>query len=290
MAAPTLAIEQYQFGDNGILLNGPTGVPFVDVEKIQGLDSTPIRLTTRDRVNKHGSWIDARYETIRTVVCDATAYTDPNNYEAYMDLLKSNYAPTDLPVPFYWQTDNGPRVLYCKSQGLRYTKDNQRGSGIQPFQFILLAGDPLVYSPGVISSGPIYLGSVTTAGRGYPKGYPFGYGPAASVSSGSITLGGNRSTPGLYVITGPIINPGIINDTLGLKWSFGLNLNAGEYLYIDTAATTVRFGSTTGQSRRRYMTGPWWDLQTGQNNFRLTGSGGTPNVTNLTITAQSAWR
>lgn len=288
---PVLTAEQYQFGDNGILLNGPSTYPFTDVDKIQGLDSTPIRLTTRDRVNKHGSWIDARYETIRTVVIDCTSYTDPNYHDVYMDQLKANFGPSDLPVPFYFTTDNGNRVLYCKSQGLRYTKDSDRGFGKQAWQVILLAGDPRVYTPGIVTSGPIYLGSSVTGGRGYPKGYPFGYGAAAAISAGTITVSGNRGTPAQYIITGPIINPGIANDTLGMIWQFaGLSLGAGETLYIDSAATTVRRNSATGPSNRKYMGGMWWDLQNGQNNFRLLGSGGTAGVTNLVINAQSAWR
>jgi hypothetical protein len=289
MAAPSLAVEQYQFTDNGILLNSDPTLPFVDITGVQGLDNAPTRTSTKDHEGTDGGWVDSKYETLRTVVIDAIAYAVPTALDAFLDQLAANFAPTDSAQPFYWMSDNGPRVVYGKSQGLKWNKSNSRGWGTQTIQFTLICGDPRKYGTSVVSSNPIYLGSAATGGRGYNKSYTFGYGAAATQSAGSITPGGNRETPGLYVITGPIINPGIVNDTLGLAWTFQTSLNATETLNIDPRVRTVRFGSG-GPSRRNAMRGPWWLLLSGQNNFRLLGSGGTAGVTNLTITAQPAWR
>lgn len=287
---PTLtAVEQYQYTDTGIVLNSDATLPFVDVTNVQGLDSAPTRQTVKDHEGTDGGFVDSKYETLRTVVLEATAYTDPSAFEYYMDQLKGNYAPSAVDLPFYFQTDNGQRVVYGKSQGLKYSKTNERGYGKQPFNFTILCPDPRIYSSSIISSGPIYLGSATVQGRGYPKAYTFGYGIAATQSSGSITPGGNRDTPGWYVITGPIVNPTIVNDTTGQQWTFNITLADGEYLWIKPRVKTVRLGEN-GPSRRNTLRGPWWFLQQGQNNFRLLGSGGTAGVTNLTVYAQPAWR
>lgn len=287
---PTLtAVEQYQFTDTGIILNSDAALPFVDVKEVAGIDSAPVRATTKDHEGTDGGFIESQYETFRTVVLSGDAYADPTALDVYMDSLKANFAPSRGALPFYWESDNGSRVVYGKSQGLKFSKTNQRSYGLQPFNVTILCSDPRIYSPSVVSSDPVYLGSVVTQGRGYLKSYPFGYGSAATQSAGSITPGGNRDTPGWYVITGPIINPTIVNDTLGMQWTFTISLAAGEELWIRPRVKTVRLGDT-GPSRRNTLRGPWWFLLPGQNNFRLLGSGGTVGITNLEIFAQPAWR
>lgn len=286
---PTLLIEQYQFRDDGIILNSDSQVPFVDVTQLQGLDSAPTRPTVKDHEGTDGGFVESKYETIRTVVLDGIAYAAPTAFEAFLDQLKANFEPNDLPQPLYFQTDNGQRVVYGKSQGMKYSKTNQRSIGVQPFNVTFLCSDPRIYTPTVISSGPIYLGSVVTGGRGFPQGFPYGYGSAATQSSGSIAPGGNRETPGWYVIAGPIVNPSIVNDTLGKQWTFTISLATGEELWIRPRTKTVRLGDA-GPSRRSTLRGPWWFLKPGTNNFRLLGSGGTIGVTSLTVYAQPAWR
>jgi hypothetical protein len=206
-----------------------------------------------------------------------------------MDRLKENFGSDDTIYPFYFQTDAGQRAVFGKSQGLKYQKTNERNYGVQQFSVTLLCPDPRIYSPDTATSGPIYLGSATIAGRGYPKGYPFGYGIAATQSAGVITPGGNRDTPGWMVVTGPIINPVIVNDTTGQQEVFTTSLAALETLWINPRVRTVRLGQG-GPSRRNTMRGPWWFLKKGQNSFRLLGSGGTVGVTKLEIFARPAWR
>jgi hypothetical protein len=286
---PTLLVEQYQFRDDGIVLNSDAVLPFVDVTKVAGLDSAPTRQTVKDHEGTDGGFIESQYETFRTVVLEGTAYTSPTAFDAYMDALKANFEPNTTDQPFYFQTDAGQRAVYGKSQGLKYEKSNARSRGEQEFNVTILCPDPRVYTAGVISSGPIYLGSGASTGYGFPYGFPYGFGGAVTQSAGSITPGGNRETPGWYVITGPIASPSIINDTLGKQWTFSTSLAAGEQLWIKPRVKTVRLGET-GPSRRNTLRGPWWFLKSTQNSFRLLGTGGTAGVTNLEVFAQPAWR
>jgi hypothetical protein len=290
MTAPVLDVERYQFRDDGVVINADPTMPFVDLITVQGLDATPLRLTTKDHEGTDGGFVESLNETLRTVVLDCDAYADPSAMDTYMDILKENFEPSASPEPLYWMSDNGPRVVFGKSQGLNYTKTKERSWGHQKFNVTILCPDPRIYSPTIISSGPIYTGGVAAGGRGYPKSYPFGYGTTtASEGAGSITAGGNRDTPGWYVITGPIINPIVTNDTLGLQWKFTIALTAGQELWINPRSKTVRLGEF-GPSRRNTLRGPWWLLRKGTNQFRLAGSGGTPGVTNLTVYARPAWR
>lgn len=286
---PTLLVEEYQYRDDGIVLNTDAVVPFVDLTSIEGLDNAPTRQTTKDHEGTDGGWVESQHETLRTVVFKGIAYAAPNAFDVYLDRLKENFAPVIEPEPLYFCTDAGDRVVYGKSQGLNYAKTNERSYGKQQFNVTVLCGDSRIYSPGIVSSGKIFLGSAVVGGRGYNKAYSFGYGGAATQSSGSITPGGNRDTPGWYVITGPIINPVVVNDTTGQQWQFTIALGTGEALWISPRVKTVRIGEH-GASRRNTMRGLWWFLGKGQNNFRLLGSGGTVDVTNLEVFARPAWR
>lgn len=286
MVAPVLNIEEYQFKDDGIVLNTDAVVPFVDVVSIQGLDSGALRTTTKDHEGTDGGFVDAKYETLRTVVIQGVAYTDPTQFEVFMEELKKNYGPSDTAEPFYFMTDNGPRVVYGKSLGVKYAKTNQRSYGVQPFNVTILCEDPRVYIAET-EMATIRAGGFV-GGFSFPFAFPFSFGPTVAPSSGTLVLLGNREVPGSYVLNGPITNPTVLNETLGLSWNFSLALSAGEFLIINPRLKTVRYNG--GPSRRSSMKGRWWMLQPGPNDFRLVGDGADENVTSLVIDAKPARR
>lgn len=283
----TLSVEQYQFGDTGIVLNSSPSIPFVDIEQVSGLDNGDVRSSTKDHEGADGGFVDSAYQTLRTVVLEGTIYANPNAFEAYMESLKANFAPTFLPVPLYFQTDAGPRVVYGKSQGLRYVKTNARNYGKQPFSVTILCEDSRIYDS-TTQTVTVYTNTIVTEGRGYNKGYPFGYGAAIEPNSGTLILPGSRTSPGQYMLYGPVVNPIVINDTLGLEWDFFIALSKDDYLIIDPAYKTVRLNG--GQSRRSSMVGRWWQLQPGTNDFRLFGTDTVTGVTRLVVNALPSWR
>lgn len=286
MAAPTLNVEEYQYRDDGIPLNTTAAIPFVDVISVKGLDAAEVRETVKDHEGTDGGFVDATNETLRTVVLECEAYTDPAAFETYMESLKANFEPSAISLPFYIMTDAGMRVVYGKSTGVKYTKTNSRSYGRQPFNVTVLCEDPRVYIAG-FASVEINAGGVI-GGRGYNKGYPFGYGPVVKPSSGSLVLAGSRSVPGTYTLYGPAITPTIINDTYGLQWTYNLALSADDYLTINPRLKTVRLNG--GPSRRSSMTGKWWSLRVGTNDFRLQATGVVEGKTKLVITTEPARR
>lgn len=287
MATPVLNVEEYQYGDDGIALNTTATLPFVDIEEVQGLDSGNLRTQVKDHEGTDGGFVDSYYETLRTVIIKGTIYADPANFESYLDTLKANYEPTQISVPFYFRTDAGMRVVYGKSQGLKYVKTNQRSYGKQPFNVTILCEDPRVYEAD-FATITVNIGSAV-GGYGYNKGYPYGYGAVVTPNSGSLFLGGSREVPGTYTIYGPTTNPAVINDTLGLRWDFNISLSAADYLVINPRLKTVRLNG--GASRRSSMKGKWWMLQPNKSNdFRLMDTGGTPGVTKLVVTTQPSRR
>lgn len=290
MAAPTLNLEEYQFGDAGVLLNGTTDLPFFDVTSVQGLDSAPIRTLTVDHEGIDGGYVDSEFESIRTVVLEGTLYASPTNMETYLDSLKANFAPDNVNKPLYFQTDAGQRMVLGKGQGLRYNKDQLRRLGRASAQVQVMCEDPRIYSPSPVS-GSVSLVPGTTFGRSYPKSFPFSYGATVTQGSLVLNLSGNRPSPGVLRIDGAIVNPSIINDTTGSVMSFNLTVDPGSWITIDLSNRSVTLNDS--QSIRSFMllTGRWFMMTPGANSFRLQGEQ-TPStpVAILTATAYSAWR
>lgn len=288
---PTLKTEEYQYGDDGLLLNGDSsGLPFIDIESIEGLDSAPLRSDTHDREGTDGGYVQSVYESIRTINIEGHVYADPRNTENYLDALKNNFAATRVNKPFYIQADNGQKVVWGKSQGFNYTKDSGRRIGVIPFQIQILCEDPRLYTPKIVSRSTTLIAVVTT-GRSYPKTYPLLYGGAVSSNGLSVTLNGNRETPGKLRIDGPVVNPQIIFDTTGSTLSFKLTVPTGSYLEVDLGAKSVLMNGSSSVRGSMTLDGGWFMMQPGANNFRFLGvqSPATPLAT-LTVSAYSAWR
>jgi hypothetical protein len=288
---PTLNVEEYQFSDTGVVLNGDSNsLPFTDVTSVEGLDMAPFRTQQHDREGVDGGYVDAEFETIRTITIEGQVYAAVSSTEDYLDRLKANFAPTRTPQPFYFQTDKGQRVVYGKSAGFSYPKDQNRRLGIFNFQVQILCEDPRIYDPNPITT-TTQLQATPTVGRSFSKSYPFAYGAAVGNSSSQIVMGGNRPTPALLQINGPVVNPTIVNNDTGTTMKFNISLANGEYLLINLGNRSVLKNGTTPARSTMTLIGTWYMLQPGPNNFTFGGTQSPPTpVATLTITAYSAWR
>jgi hypothetical protein len=282
--------EEYQFSNTGVVLNGPAVVPFVDVTEVDGLDSADVRQQTHDRDGFDGGWVDAEFETIRTVTLQGNIYADPFATEAFLDLLLANYAPTKDPVPLFLATDYEQRYVLCKSLGMKFAKTSDRNNGIVPFQVQLLCEDPRKYSLNVITARAS-LQSFDNTGLGFPLAFNFGFGSSSSSNTCNLFLAGNRQSPGQMTIQGPVLNPRIVNDTLGITMEFSLSLAATDQLVVDLGNRSVMLNGTA--NRRYSMTFSsqgWYMFQPGANTLRLEGYQNGIQTPTLTAQAFSAWR
>lgn len=287
---PSLEVEQFQYKDDGLVLNGDPPVPFFDIMSVQGIDSAPVRLQTTEREGIDGGYVDSEFETIRTVVIEGNIYADVFAMETYLDSLKANFAVTNTNYPLYFQTDAGQRMILAKAQGIRYNKDQLRRIGSANAQIQFIAEDPRIYSPTPLS-GSVQLAAEVTTGRGYDKEYEFGYGGIASVSTVWLTMDGNRPTPAVVRIDGPVQNPSVIFDNTGAIITVQTTLNEGDYIEIDLGNKSVLRNGQASLRSVTTITGGWPMLVPGLNTFRFSGIQTPPTpVAELTVTAYSAWR
>ena len=278
----------FRLKDDGILLNPNDQIfPFVDVYRVNGLDSPPFRETERDHEGVDGGFLDAEFEKGRPITIEGTALGDVNLLMPFLEDLKANYQPSRVLLPFYYRAPAiGSRVLFVKPRGVRYDWERALRHGETPIQFQLFAEDPRQYTP-ILETGYVPWAAAPTDGIGFDLGFNFGFGTSASLDSVTIVNSGNRETPAVITINGPVRNPRIVNDTLGLTLRFTIILGASDSLVIDLGSKTVRLNETSNQ-RGTLQSPNWFLIQPGQNFFRYQGDQGTGS--SMKIEYRSAWR
>jgi hypothetical protein len=280
----------FKLGDSGVILNADVGSYFVDIENVKGLDSAPFRTTERDHEGDDGGFMDAEFEKARDIVLDGTIYAPGSTMESYLDSLKENWAPSKTQVPFYFKAPGvNERLLFVKPLGMRYDWSSLRRTGQATVQFGAFAEDPRIYDS-TLQTATLPLGATVFTGFGFNLGFSFGFGGVSSLNDAvEVVVGGNRPTPPVIRINGPIDNPRLISDTAGKEMLFsGLSLLAGEYVDVDMKNKTVKLNGTT--NRRNTLVSPtWFFLEKGSNTLRLRASSSNPAAT-ATVYYRSAWR
>lgn len=278
----------FQLGDDGVVLNTEVGLPFVDIRRVIGLDNAPYRETQRDHEGTDGGFMDAEFEKGRPVSLEGFIYCDSTSIEPYLDDLKENFAPSTTLIPFYLKPNGrDERLLFVKPLGCRYDWEENLRLGIIPVQFNLFAEDPRLYEA-TVQTFQLTQGAVAVTGFGFPFGFPLGFG--ADIVSGvqNLIVTGNRPTPALMIITGPVTTPEIINDSLGKSLKFNITLTAGQTLEVDLQYHTVLLDGSA--NRRGTLSQPdWFFLQKGDNFLRYRADSAIGSST-VTITYRNAWR
>jgi|SRR5262245_20905995 len=284
---PTLTDYQYQLDTTGVLLNSDATLPFVDITKIAGLDSSPFRETIREREGQDGGFIDAEFETGRDLSIEGMVYGIVGNTEPFLDSLKANWGPRTAPVPFYFKLPGvSQRVLFVKPRGTRYDQDTAQRVGCTPIQFLMYAEDPRIYDDNLISI-VIPFGGLATTGFGFNFGFNFTFGTSVPATGGSVLNSGNRPTPALISMTGPVVNPRIINDTAGRTLSFyPMTLGGGDTVVIDLDHRTAVLNGSTNV-RGLMQTPDWFLFPPGNSFIRFGGESGSGT---LTVSYRNAWR
>ncbi len=279
----------YQFSDTGVILNSsanPT-LPFVDISKVSGLDTSEYRVSERVREGADGGFMDSQFENMRAITLEGTIYSPADQAEIFADTLKSNFAPSFSNSPFYFKHPTvGQRVIFAKSLGCRYDVDSLRRVGQTAIQFQLKAEDPTIYGSQIILTGSL---AAASSGRSYPRSYNYGYGIVLG-SAGAVNAFNAGNKPATAIIRlQNVINPVVVNDTVSKKLTFTATINSPDYYDIDLRNRTVILNGTANRRGTVQGTSQWFLLQPGDNLLRLLGSAGTGTPT-MTVTYRPAWR
>lgn len=280
----------FRLGDDGVILNtDSTGFPFVDIDEVRGLDSSPFRETQRDHEGDDGGYIDAEFEKGRDIVLGGMLYSLSGAFESYVDSLKANWAPSTQPMPLYFKAPGvTERFLWVKPLGIRYNWTALRRTGQAEIQFLAFAEDPRIYDILAVTQS-INLGATVFTGFGFPFGFNFGFGGISSVTDEVlVTNTGNRPSPPVFTINGPVTNPRILNDTMNKEMQFNITLASGETLVVNPQNKTVKLNGSV--NRRNTLLAPtWFYLAQGQNSIRYRAES-SDTASYLSIRFRPAWR
>lgn len=280
----------WRLGDTGVILNSDVTATFVDIENVKGYDSAPFRTTERDHEGDDGGFMDAEFEKGRDIVLDGTIYGSADTLESYLDSLKENWAPSRVQIPLYVKAPGvTERVLFGKPLGIKYDWSAARRTSQITVQFGFYAEDPRIYDASLLTAN-LPLGATVFSGFGFNLAFNFGFGGVSSTNDAvQVVNGGNRPTPPVIRINGPIENPILISDTAGKTMTFSpLTLLSGEYIDVDMKNKTVKLNGNT--NRRNTLIAPtWFYLEKGANTLRLRASSSDPTAF-ATVSYRPAWR
>lgn len=277
----------FKLGDDGSVLNSDAALPFVDILRVIGLSSTPYRETERQHEGVDGGFMDAEYEEGRRIILEGTVYADPDSMEEFLDGLKFEFAPVQVPIPLYLiAPGRAERVIFVKPLGARYDWDSRRRIGTADIQFVLFAEDPRQYT-NTLNTVSIPLGSQAANGFGFNLGFDFGFGAPTFPNEDPITVGGNRPTPPVFEINGPVTGPRIVNLDTSQQLIFDIELGVGDVLEVDVANRLV---TLNGISNRRdtLIRDQWFLLSPGTNNIEFRADSGGDS--SMDINYRDSWR
>lgn len=282
MAVPTLLDYEYQFDDDGTLLNSNNAgvaatLPFFDVSKVSGLDSPEFRTTTRSHEGVDGGYIDAEFMEMRTVIVEGTIYADPADPDEIVDTLRYNFRPSTVERPFYFKHPGKPvRVVFGKGLGARYDVEQLRRWGSTNCQCTIVCPTPYIYDAEPVTDVGDLGGF--DSGFGFDLGFDFGFGGAGSNYDGGVEVfnAGNHAAYPVITIYGPIATPGLSESSSGKRVQFDLTLTEFDNLEVDFLRHRVTLNGVISQ-RAKLTTGPrsWWNVPPGTSTIRLSGSQGS---------------
>lgn len=263
-----------------------------DTYGITGFDvgSPGPRAVTDLRPSEHGATDDTRYYGPRIVeVTGRIVAADSEGLWAASDALKASLSLGA------W------RVLRFRRSGLSYDEralvrvdspvDMPLVMGTErylAFGVSLFAADPRLYSD-TLSSSSYDPTDAGTGGLSFPLDFPLDFDVSGSSQLEAVNEG-TISTPPSFVVTGPVVNPIIDNDTTGLSiYTQELELAPGDFITVDVATRTLLLAGTTARPDLiNVALTDWWYLEPGTNLLRLRGSGMSAGATELAVTFRSA--
>lgn len=200
-------------------------------------------------------------------------------------LESAAYSILDEPGILRWRPSDSPGEWRSVNVELYETPDDD-GDLFKKFQIPLIAGFPFIYGETQHISPSTYVNPSGGGGLTFPFTFPLDFADPGSTGTGTFTNAGDNDTWPVFKINGPISDPTLLSNTMGMSIKLtsngGLDLLAGQYCLIDTWEQTVT--DQSGNSMSKYVnwaTSLFFPFKPGPNTVTLNGSGANPVLTNF---------
>jgi hypothetical protein len=284
VTVPSLSTYQLSYLD---LTMGPgTAYGF---NLMEGFDQPDIRNGDLPRARDRGEQGGLDFEGGRDIILTGRVLPDSTSLQHATSALAGVHGAQQAEQPLWFQFPNLP-ILASMVKPRKGTApfDVQNAGNLTTKVLGYHATDPRLYSAPSQST----IGSPSPiVGVTFNIAFNVAFGGGSSVSVLTITNAGNVETRPILVLTGPLTNPTVVNETTG--WSLTFNnpasgsftLNAGDTLTIDTDTRSVLYvasGTTAGANRSNWIVpGSIWPndvapidgLSPGANQIEFSSSG-----------------
>lgn len=255
-------------GNNDVAKADPDWVGYLDPDNGVTI-SRQIRATSEDLVENDGAEHGDSWHGAASIVM--AGILDPNSAPATRDALRRKLRAATLALRADAKVAYTPPNAALRQWWVRRAQDPTFGSR-QPTTFQLQFVSERPYALGDESSQIIVPGSAAgEQGFSSPISSPLSS-PLNVAGQAFIYNGGELDTWPRFRIMGPITNPRILSNTLGLELRFLVALGAGEFLDVfpPTPHSRVLFGGVTSMYRAvDRAASRWWKLLPGNNDVRL---------------------
>lgn len=261
MAVPVLNTYQYQYMETGVLLNGSTSLPFIDVKKVSGLDMPEIDVISMEYDSQHGGYVESKYVGMRTIVIDGLLYASPETADVTIDALITNFIPDGSDYPFFFKGAGiAQRYILCKPVGFNHDVDSLRSYGACAVQFQLKAGDVRKY----VDNADVTMVNNTNVN--------------------APNLGNINSYP-IFTITGAMTAISLTNNTTAKTLTLTTTRIAGDVVVVDFYNKSITINGVRNSS---VATGTWWDIAKNSTpTIKYVVTGGPP--TSVVVKTKQAW-
>src|ERR1017187_4522931 len=253
-AVPSLST--YQLSYLGLTMGPSTAYGF---KMMEGFDQPVIRSADVARPREGGELAGLDLSSGRELILTGLVQSDGTSVQHAMSALATTLLPTFNEAPMWFQFPNLPLLASMvrprKGTGPLDVTTGAVNNKVLGFH----ATDPRLYAaPSQVSGGlPAPLG-----GMHFNATFNLSFGGGSSVTVLSCPNAGNVDTRPVLVITGPVTNPIVTNQTTGWALSFtnpfqsSFTLNAGDTLTVDTDLHTVLYlasGNTVAVPVRNWV-------------------------------------
>lgn len=240
------------------------------VTSVSGLDDLP-PIVAQDvpRTDQHGEYTGPDWSGARTVQLGlALVGQDPDDLRAISLALRDATQPQRQPAALQFIDQGFLVYAKCRKRALPYDAEYLWRLGTAALEFY--CADPYLY--GLTEQSVSTTAYAPSAGRTYPLHPPRTYG--ASGTTGRVTAvnaGASEAYPVLR-IDGPVATPSIEQTTSGATLVLDAQLQAGDYVLIDTRTRAVLLDGST--PRRDWVRGgsTWPTLMPGTNQLAYRGN------------------
>jgi len=256
------------------------------VTKEEGWAGTPpLRLSLVERPERDGAFDSPSYRGARVVTLEGSAVApDRTAKEHAKDRLAAVLNDGGVLLPLVVTEPHLTRRLLVRLSA--ETKISDRKNGVFDFSLQVTAPDPVRYSAALNqASCPL---PTSSGGVAFPLTFPLDFGEGSSGGRLQLENRGTAPTWPVWRVSGPCPDPVILNPETGEQLAFGLTVQSGEVLVVDTDARTVLLQGTA--SRRSFLLpdSEWFPLRPGANRIGFRAARTDQNA-RLTAEWRDAW-